>query len=110
MIGLALDGITSFSTRPIRVISLLGALIFGLSMATGLIVLVRRFVIPEGVVPGWASTLLPLLALGGFQILSLGVIGEYVGKIYMEVKHRPRFIVQETTGEVAAGPAHDDAA
>jgi len=98
MVALALDGITSFSTRPIRLISILGALIFGCSLAVGLVVLVQRLILPQSVVPGWASTLLPLLALGGFQILSLGVIGEYVGKIYMEVKHRPRFIVQETVG------------
>jgi predicted peptidase len=69
--------------------------IFGLSGLAAIYVLAQRVLAPESVVPGWASTLLPLLFLGGTQILAIGVLGEYVGKIYTEVKRRPRFIVEK---------------
>lgn len=98
MIRLALDGITSFSVAPLRFIALTGGVVFLVSMLAGLFFLGVRLLSPEDAVPGWASTILPLLFLGGLQILSIGVLGEYVGKIYMEVKRRPRFIVEETTG------------
>jgi glycosyltransferase involved in cell wall biosynthesis len=95
MLSLAVDGITSFSVAPLRLIALLGAAIFGLSGLAAIYVLAQRVLAPESVVPGWASTLLPLLFLGGTQILAIGVLGEYVGKIYTEVKRRPRFIVEK---------------
>jgi len=97
MLTLAADGITSFSVMPLRLIALAGGIVSIASMTAGAFYLVERIVSPEGTVPGWASTVLPLLFLGGFQILSIGVLGEYVGKIYMEVKRRPRFIVQDRT-------------
>lgn len=99
MLRLALDGITSFSVLPLRVIAALGAAIF-----IGTIIAILYFLViwatHEGsFVPGWASTVLPMLLLGGVQLLSIGVLGEYVGKIYLETKRRPRFIIQETTSE-----------
>ncbi|WP_062204498.1 glycosyltransferase family 2 protein [Aureimonas sp. AU12] len=97
MLRLAIDGITSFSVVPLRAISVLGLIVFGLSVAAGLYVVLQRFLLPSSVVPGWASTLLPLLLLGGIQILSVGVIGEYLGKIYLETKRRPRFTVERLT-------------
>jgi glycosyltransferase involved in cell wall biosynthesis len=97
MLGLGIDGITSFSVVPLRMIAALGAVLFLVSMAVSLWVLgVRLFT--AHAVPGWASTTLPIYALGGVQLLSLGVVGEYVAKIYMEVKRRPRFLVEQTTG------------
>ena len=104
MLRLALDGITSFSVMPLRIIAALGALIFlGTMLATAWFLWVR-FAHSADVVPGWASTVLPMLFLGGVQLLSIGVVGEYVGKIYLETKRRPRFIIQQTTSpELDAG-------
>ncbi|GBR04236.1 glycosyltransferase family 2 protein [Asaia siamensis] len=97
MLHLALDGVTSFSVAPLRVIAALGGIIFTLSILSGLYVIVERVFFPQNTIPGWASTVFPLLLLSGMQIFSVGVVGEYVGKIYMEVKKRPRFIVEEIT-------------
>ncbi|QHS08933.1 glycosyltransferase family 2 protein [Sinimarinibacterium sp. NLF-5-8] len=93
MLSLAWDSITSFSRFPLRVISVMGFVIFMLSVLSSLrIVYVALFT--DDAVPGWASTVLPMYLLGGIQLLSLGVIGEYIGKIFMEVKDRPRFNVE----------------
>jgi polyisoprenyl-phosphate glycosyltransferase len=97
MLGLAVDGITSFSVLPLRLISLLGAALFAVTVVTGCVFLYLTVTHSAHLVPGWASTVLPVLFLGGVQLLSLGVLGEYVGKIYLETKHRPRFIVEERT-------------
>jgi glycosyltransferase involved in cell wall biosynthesis len=97
MLGLAVDGITSFSVMPLRLISLLGAVLFAVTVLTGSVFLGLALTHSAHLVPGWASTVLPVLFLGGVQLLSLGVLGEYVGKIYLETKHRPRFIVEERT-------------
>jgi glycosyltransferase involved in cell wall biosynthesis len=97
MIRLALDGITSFSVAPLRFIALLGGVVFVSSMLLGCYYLAQRLLTPDETIPGWASTVLPLLFLGGLQIMSIGVLGEYIGKIYLEVKRRPRFIVEQTT-------------
>jgi len=94
---LALDGITSGSTLPLRVWSYLGALV-----ALGALVyaayLVIRTLIHGGDVPGYPSLMVAVLFLGGVQLLSLGVLGEYVGRILVETKHRPIYIVRETIG------------
>lgn len=95
MISLALDAITSFSVVPLRIITVIGFLTFIGTFFIGLWVLWVTFVSGTAV-PGWASTVLPLYFLGGVQILCLGVLGEYMGKIYREVKHRPRYIIAET--------------
>jgi polyisoprenyl-phosphate glycosyltransferase len=96
MVSLGLDGITSFSAVPLRMIAATGALLFLVTMGISAWVLfVKLFT--EHAVPGWASTTLPIYALGGVQLLSLGLVGEYVAKIYVEVKRRPRFIVEKTT-------------
>lgn len=93
MIGLALDAVTSFSVVPLRFISLLGFLVFLFTaVMSGYVLWIRLFT--EIAVPGWASTLLPVYFLGGVQILCLGVIGEYLGKLYSESKARPRFLIE----------------
>ncbi len=93
MVSLAINGITSFSIRPLRVFSLLGILILFLSMGmTGFIF----FEYMQGnVVPGWASTVIPIYFIGSIQVIGLGVIGEYIGKIYLETKSRPLYILRE---------------
>jgi glycosyltransferase involved in cell wall biosynthesis len=101
MIGLAFDAVTSFSTMPLRFITFLGFLVFLFTVVMGGYVLwIRLFT--DVAVPGWASTLLPVYFLGGIQILCLGVIGEYLGKLYSETKARPRFLIEQVTSRPAA--------
>lgn len=95
MLALAFDGITSLSVKPIRMITGLG---IGISFVAFLLILYALISYFRGdVVSGWASSLIATCFLGGIQLISLGVIGEYVGKIYMETKRRPRFIIAERT-------------
>ncbi|MDD7296508.1 MAG: glycosyltransferase, partial [Helicobacter bilis] len=94
MLSFAWNGITSFSVVPLRLVSVLGIVFFILSIALGCYALfVKLFT--DGVVYGWASTIIPLCFFSGIQLLSLGIIGEYVGKIYAESKRRPRYFVEE---------------
>jgi glycosyltransferase involved in cell wall biosynthesis len=97
MLSLALNAVTSFSVVPLRLISLLGLLLSLGTMAVSAWVLAVSLH-PERVVPGWASTVLPIYFLGGVQLLSLGVIGEYVGKLYLESKARPRYFIERIVG------------
>ena len=99
MLALAFDGITSLSIKPIRLITGLGVCISIVAFLLILYALVSYFT--GNVVSGWASSLIATCFLGGIQLISLGVIGEYVGKIYLETKGRPRFIIGERTGEDA---------
>jgi len=92
MLGFAVDGITSFSIAPLRFIAALGILFFTSSLF--MIMYIIFAVLCKGkIVPGWASTVLPIYFIGGVQLLSISIIGEYVGKIYQEIKARPRFII-----------------
>lgn len=93
MFSLALDGITSFSIKPIRLITLFGVIIFIGSLLMMIWVLVQK--IMGQTIVGWASTVIPIYVLSGIQIIFLGILGEYIGKIYKEVKERPRFIIEE---------------
>ncbi len=97
MIALAADGITSFSATPLRLIAGIGFLISLVSMGIGLWVLWARF-FTDRTIPGWASSLLSTYFIGGLELLSLGVIGEYMAKIYLESKHRPRFVIEKIVG------------
>jgi len=94
MLSLALNGVTSYSVAPLRIISGLGFTIFLISLLLSVWVLWTKLV-SGNAIPGWASSVLPMYLLGGIQLLSLGVIGEYIAKIYMETKRRPRFIIEE---------------
>lgn len=94
MLGFAMDGITSFSVRPIRLISFLGALVLLASAVAFVVVLATKLL--GYTVAGWSSMQCSIWFLGGVQMLSLGVIGEYVGKIYAEVKHRPRYFIEKS--------------
>lgn len=98
MLSFAVDGITSLSIKPIRFITAFGFIIALLSLI-GIIWSVVTALIGS-VVAGWASTVSIICFLGGVQLLSLGVIGEYVGKIYLEVKHRPRYIIDKKTDDL----------
>jgi glycosyltransferase involved in cell wall biosynthesis len=94
MLTFALEGITSFSVVPLRLITLLGFLVSLFSFCMILFVLYGRLVM-NAVLPGWASSVVPIYFLGGIQLLSMGIVGEYVSKIYLETKGRPRYVIEE---------------
>ena len=96
MISLALNGITSLSTKPIRIITAFGFIVALLSFL-GIIWSVITFALGK-TVAGWASLVTIIFFFSGIQLLSLGIIGEYIGKIYLEAKARPRFIIEKKTG------------
>ena len=98
MLALAFDGITSLSVKPIRIITGLGVIISVISFLLILYALIAW--IAGRAVAGWASTLIAVALIGGIQLISLGVIGEYVGKIFLETKRRPRYIISERTEEM----------
>lgn len=95
MIHFALDGITSFSIAPIHLILYLGILTVIISIICMIYTLVEK--ITGHIVTGWASLMLSIWFLGGVQLISISIIGEYIGKIFSEVKHRPRFNIEEET-------------
>lgn len=93
MVFLALEGITSFSIKPIRMITCLGILLFLVSIGVFIWAIVGHMM--GSTVWGWTSLMSSLWAIGGLILLSLGIIGEYIGKMYLETKHRPRYIVSQ---------------
>lgn len=97
MLSLAFDGITSLSTKPIRIITLMGFGVAAVSLV-GILWSVVEMILGN-TVAGWASTVSLICFIGGIQLISLGVIGEYIGKIYLETKKRPRFIISERTDD-----------
>ncbi len=97
LISLALDGITSFSVVPLKFISVMGLLIFLISISMICYVFFIAL-FTEKSVPGWASTVLPIYFLGGIQIIFIGILGEYMGKIYKETKKRPLYFIEKKVG------------
>jgi len=95
MLALAWDGITSFSSLPLRMVSILGLLVFLGSLGLSAWALWVRLVAGTAI-PGWTSSVLPIYFLGGVQLFCVGLVGEYVAKIYLETKRRPRFIIEKT--------------
>jgi len=93
MFSLALRGITSFSVAPLRFVAAVGLLVTVFAFVMSLYALTRVLIFADAV-PGWASTVIAVYFLGGVQLFCLGVVGEYVGRIYIETKRRPRFIVE----------------
>jgi polyisoprenyl-phosphate glycosyltransferase len=100
MTALALDAVTSFSVVPLRLITLTGFVIFAGSIAVTMWVLWARF-FAHNVVPGWASIVLPLCFFGGLQLFCTGMLGEYLGKTYAEVKARPRFFIERIESQAS---------
>ena len=95
MISFAVEGITSLSIKPIRMITGLGFFVFLVSIAILIYSFVRHFM--GATIVGWTTLMVSLWAIGGLILLSLGVVGEYIGKIYLEVKARPRYIISDRT-------------
>jgi glycosyltransferase involved in cell wall biosynthesis len=95
MLALAVEGITSFSVMPLRMITWLG-LIVSLGSLLMVIWIVFGKYFMQSTIPGWASSVIPIYFIGGVQLLSLGILGEYLSKIYMETKQRPHYLIEET--------------
>lgn len=95
MLAFAAEGVTSFSIVPLRLITLLGFLVSGLSFLMILFIIYGTLVM-KAVIPGWASSVVPIYFLGGIQLLSVGILGEYVSKIYLETKQRPRYFIEKS--------------
>ena len=93
MFNLAFDGITSFSIKPIRLVSTIGIIIFIISIIMFIYFLILYF--QGNTISGWTSIIISVWAIGGLQLLATGIIGEYIGKIYIETKNRPKFIIDE---------------
>jgi hypothetical protein len=105
MLAFAIDGITSFSVKPLRLITNIGLVVFLVSI----LMLLYTFIswLMGSTVAGWTSTIASIWMIGGIQLLSLGVIGEYVGKIYNETKRRPRFIIERYLNSRGDAPVID---
>ena len=95
MLGFALDGIISFSNVPLRISSVLGLLTAGLSFLLMFYGIISRIFFPQYTISGWASVFTAVLFIGGIQLISLGILGEYVSRIYREIKNRPLYIIAE---------------
>ena len=93
MLAFAWEGITSLSTKPIKMISILGGFIFIISIIMLIYSLIRHAM--GATETGWTSTIVSIWAIGGLQLLAIGIIGEYIGKVYLETKERPKFIVEK---------------
>jgi polyisoprenyl-phosphate glycosyltransferase len=102
LLDLAVQGITSFSTAPLRASTLAGALFAFVSMVYGGYIALRTLVFGVDM-PGYASLFAAVVFMGGVQLLSLGILGEYVGRIYLESKHRPIYVVRSVTSHMASG-------
>ena len=97
MLSYAIDGITSFSAIPLRIVGMIGLIISSISFFYAVILIVIKLFF-RGIVPGYTSLMVGMLFLGGVQLLSIGILGEYLGRVYNEVKSRPLYIVQEKIG------------
>ncbi|MCL2101220.1 MAG: glycosyltransferase family 2 protein [Fibromonadales bacterium] len=96
MLKFALEGITSLSIKPIRMVTILGVVIFIISLFM-IAYSVYQYFMDATIVSGWSSIICSLWSVGGLILLSIGIVGEYIGKIYLETKQRPRFIVEKRT-------------
>ncbi len=97
MLSFAWEGITSFNTFPLKIITIIGFLIFFFSFIMGAWVLYFA-IFTDKTLQGWPSTVIPIYFIGGIQLLSLGIVGEYIAKIYKEVKRRPRYFIEKSIG------------
>jgi dolichol-phosphate mannosyltransferase len=95
MISLAMDGITSFSNLPLRIATIAGFLVSGITFCVALYALYSRF-ISKDYVPGWTSIIISILFIGGVQLITIGIIGEYISRISSNVRNRPLYVISET--------------
>ena len=93
MLAFAWEGITSLSVRPIKMITILGTIVFLISIAMLIYSVIRHAMGATTI--GWTSLVVSIWAIGGLQLLAIGIIGEYIGKVYLETKSRPKYIIQK---------------
>jgi polyisoprenyl-phosphate glycosyltransferase len=105
MLSFAIEGITSFSIKPIRLIASLGVIVFGISLVMIIYFIVQHFT--GHTISGWSSLIVSIWALGGLQLLAIGIVGEYIGKTYLETKKRPRFIIESVLHNEGEGKEND---
>ena len=103
MVKFALDGITGFSSQPLRLASHVGLFFAMASLALMVFLMLYKIGGGEGIIPGWTSLAVAVLFLGGVQLLAIGILGEYVGRIYDQVKRRPLYLVRDTVNMEQAG-------
>jgi len=96
-VAMALEGITGFSTKPLHLATVMGAFLSILSFMYGIFAIAIRLVRPEVVIEGWTSLLVGVFFLGGIQLLMIGILGEYIGKLFFEIKKRPTYIIKESS-------------
>ena len=94
LVKYSMDGITSFTEKPLKIATIGGSIISFLSLVLGIIICIQTLIMGKDV-PGYASTITSVLFIGGIQLISIGILSEYIGKIYMEVKKRPQYIIKE---------------
>src|SRR5262249_11435588 len=104
LVGLSIEGLTSFSVAPLRLASLLGLMLAGAALVFGVEILIETLVFGQSV-PGYPSLVVGLMVLGGVQLIMIGIMGEYIGKILSEIKGRPVYFVAERTLKTANAPA-----
>ena len=97
-IKLAMDGILSFSYKPLTYVSVIGFVVASASFLAGMRLIILKFTQESIDVPGWASIMVAVLFIGGVQLISVGILGQYIARIYDEVKQRPKFIIKQTIG------------
>jgi len=95
MVNFALEGIMSFSTKPLRLATYFGFFSAGLGFLGIIYEIIKKILYPESFVAGWMGIFIDVMFLGGIQLLTIGIIGEYIGKIYKEVQNRPKYLVRE---------------
>lgn len=93
MLNFAIDGLTSFSIAPIRMVTYLGGIVAGIGFLIGMYALIQHFL--GHAVTGWTSMIISIWMIGGLQLIATGIIGEYIGKIFKETKHRPRYTIEK---------------
>lgn len=106
MLAFAIEGITSLSVKPLKLISRVGIISFALSIIFAIYFIIQHFL--GQTISGWSSTIVSIWAIGGLQLLALGIIGEYIGKIFLETKERPRYIIQDFLNEKQTPLLGDD--
>jgi dolichol-phosphate mannosyltransferase len=107
MVRFALDGLTGFSSQPLRLATHAGALFAFVSFALMVGLTIYKLLGGEGLVTGWTSMIVAVLFLGGVQLLAIGILGEYIGRIYEEVQGRPLYLVRDVVGGDAEGGRHE---
>ena len=95
MFGLARDGITSFSTLPLTLATYLGVIVSIIGALLGTWAVIEKIFFPETTIQGWSSLLIVIVFMGGIQLITIGIVGEYLGRIYEEVKGRPLYIINQ---------------